>query len=255
MNPAFLSFLIAALVLLGMSAPAEAQRIQWFVDVKEDPISKRPLLEARVITAEGYRFRLWKRKDNSVWGEFTLPRGSRQVLTSDRLPQYRVDRQDPVDLEELKDLEIGSDPTLWKLNDRMVQFIVWGSVRDGFIPPTLRQMMLGKTLFVRYFTLLGEESEAEITLRRANQAIAQFLRVRPLDPKDEGAASDETFSTVAKDFQELCDDLRFTGDGTDYTECRRTFVLCSEQPDQTVETFKQCLGLEPSLSGSLTGEP
>ena len=238
---------IAVLTGLLIVVPsASAQRIQWFVDVQEDGISKKPILYARVITADGYQFLLFKRKDSSIWGEFTLQRGSGEVLSTDRLPIYRIDSNDPFDLDELKALESGSDPTLWKLDGSSFQFIIWGAAQTGFIPPALRQMMLGETLYFTYFTILGERSEAEIPLRRANQAIAQFLRVRPLNPKTDTDAPDESFNSIAKDFLDFCQDMQFTGNDTDYTRCRNTFALCSDTPDQTIESFKECLGLVPN---------
>ncbi|MDF1793291.1 MAG: hypothetical protein P1U88_15360 [Thalassobaculaceae bacterium] len=227
---------------------ALAQRIQWYVEVLDDPISGRPILEARILTRDGYRFKLMRMKDNSIWGQFSLPRSSQAMLTPDHLPTYRVDEHDSVNLDELKALEVTSEPTLYKVGGRDVQFIIWGDAREGFIPPMLRQMMLGEAIHVTYFTLLGERQSAELTLNRANQAIAQFLRVRPLNPeKDSVEDQTETFALVAKRFMELCDDLRFSGSETDYTACRNTFYTCSEAPEQTAQSFKQCLRFDPDM--------
>ncbi len=239
--------ILAALPLLG-AGEVRAQRIQWYVEVIEDPLSPRPILEARILTRDGYRFRLMRMKDNSIWGQFSLPRSSQAMLTPDHLPLYRIDEHDPVDLEELKALEVTSEPTLYKVAGRDVQFIIWGDAREGFIPPILRQMMLGENIHVTYFTMLGERQSAELTLNRANQAIAQFLRVRPLNPeKDSVEDQTQTFALIARRFTELCDDLRFGGSESDYTACRNTFYTCSEAPEQTAESFKQCLGFDPAM--------
>ena len=238
---------LAALPALG-AREAQAQRIQWYVEVIEDPLATRPILEARILTRDGYRFKLMRMKDNSIWGQFSLPRSSQAQLTPDHLPTYRIDENDPIDLEELKALEVSSEPTLYRVGGRDVQFIIWGDAREGFIPPVLRQMMLGETIHVTYFTLLGERQTAEITLNRANQAIAQFLRVRALNPeKDSVEDQTESFSLIARRFSELCDDLRFSGTETDYTACRNTFYTCSEAPEQTADSFKECLGFDPTM--------
>ena len=72
---------IAVLISFLIAVPsASAQRIKWFVNVQEDGISKKPILYARVITADGFQFLLYKRKDNAIWGEFTLQRGSGEVM-------------------------------------------------------------------------------------------------------------------------------------------------------------------------------
>ena len=243
--------LIAAVLALAgtlAATSAVANRVQWYVEALDDPLSKRPLLEARVLTHDGYGFKLMRRNDNSIWGEFNLPRSSQAMLTTDRLPVYRVDANDPIDLDELKKLEVGSDPTLYRIAGRAIQFIIWGDARQGFIPPILRQMMLGEAIHVTYYTILGERLEAELTLRRANQAIAQFLRVRPLDPEADAVEEPaESFALTAKRFQELCDDLRFTGNDSDYTRCRDLFFRCTETPGQTADSFKKCLGFEPPL--------
>lgn len=235
------------ILLLGPQ-PALGQQIQWYVEVVTDPISGRPILDARILTREGYRFKLMRRKDNSIWGQFSLPRSSQAMLTPDRLPTYRIDEGDPINLEELKKLEVSSEPTLYKVAGRDVQFIIWGDAREGFIPPVLREMMLGESINITYYKLLGERQEASITLNRANQAIAQFLKVRTLNPESDTIEDQtQTFSLVAKRFLELCEDLRFSGAETDYTSCRNTFYTCSEAPEQTADTFKQCLGFDPDM--------
>lgn len=235
-------------VPLFASTDASAQRIQWYVEVLTDPISGRPVLEARILTREGYRFKLMRMKDNSIWGQFSLPRSSQAMLTPDHLPTYQIDESDPINLETLKQLEVTSEPTLYKVAGRDVQFIIWGDAREGFIPPVLRQMMLGEDIHITYYTLLGERQSATLTLNRANQAIAQFLRVRALNPETDTIEDQtETFALVAKRFMELCDDLRFGGSETDYTSCRNTFYTCTEAPEQTAETFKNCLGFDPDM--------
>ena len=236
-------------MLLTLVLPArttDAARIQWYVEVLEDPISKKPVIEARVLTALGYHFDLRRREDNSIWAHFELPRSVRTMFSSRRLPTYWIDDNDPINLEQLKALEIGFTPTLYKVQGQELDFIVWGAAQPGFIPPVIRQMMLGETLYVKYWSFTEDEALAEIPLRRANEAIAQFLRVPPLD-RDNAKASGPatTFEVVARRYMELCGELRFSGVENAFTECRDQFVVCSERPDQTVDSLKACLGYEP----------
>lgn len=232
--------------VLGWSTHARAARVQWFVEVLIDPISKKPMLEARILTRRGFRFHLQHHRDSSIWAAFRLPRSVRKQLTSKRLPVYWVDDFDPIDLERLKELETGFKPTLYKLEGKQADFIVWGAALPGFIPPVLRQMMLGETLYVKYWTQLGEEELAEISLTRANEAIAQFLKVQPLNRlKDTVQGAATSFETVAKRYSEICEDLRFGIDDTDFTECREKYVQCSEAPAMTTGTLKVCLDYFP----------
>src|SRR3546814_16342533 len=93
--------------LTGLAA--EAARVQWYVDVHTDPIGKRPIMEARVLTQEGVGFKLMRRNDNSLWGEFTLPRSSEAMLTPDRLPSYPPADNDPSAPEGPQKLGGGSE--------------------------------------------------------------------------------------------------------------------------------------------------
>jgi len=230
------SFLVAA-------TPARAQSIQWYIEVLTDPITKAPILEARILSRRGYRFHLMKRDDNSLWAEFRMPRHVEKMISRKRLPTYWIDGNDPVNLEALKELEVGFKPTLYEISEKGVQFILWGALKKGQVPPPLRNFMLGETLHVRYWTSTGEMEQAEIPLKRANEAIAQMLNIAPLNRAPEATPQrrNETFETLARHYLDFCEELRFVGSDTDYGTCRNRFVSCSESPDQSEESFKSCL--------------
>jgi len=233
--------------LAANSPEARAARVQWFVEVLTNPISKKPFIEARILTRSGYRLHIFQKKDNSIWARFKLPRSVRKQLTKNKLPTFWVDNFDPIELNELKKLEIGFNPTLYKQSGKQIEFIIWGSATPGFIPPIIRQMMLGENIYIKYWTLMGEEGLAEITLNRANEAIAQFLRVQPLNKRTATVQGDSgsSFVTLAKRFTEICEDLRFTSADDNYTECRDLYILCSEAPMMTTEKLKVCLDFFP----------
>lgn len=248
----FLALVVGFIMItVGYAAPVSAARVQWFVEVLEDPITKKPTLEARVVTRRGFRVHLLRQRDNSIWAAFRLPRSVRKQLTKKRLPIYWVDDFDPIDLERLKELEVGFKPTLYKLEGKQVDFIVWGAAVPGFIPPVIRQMMLGETLYVKYWTQLGEEELAEISLTRANEAIAQFLKVQPLNKlKDTVQGEATSFENIAKRYSEICEDLRFGVDDRDFTECRDQYIQCSEAPEMNTGSLKVCLNYFPNNGNS-----
>jgi hypothetical protein len=242
LRPALI-FAIALGVLTTLSSGARAQTIQWYVEVLTDPITKAPVLEARILTRKGYRFHFQKRDDNSLWAEFRMPRHVEKNISRKRLPTYWIDGRDPVNLESLKELEVGFKPTLYNIDEKSVYFIIWGALKKGIVPPPLRDFMLGDTLHVRYWTETGEMEQADIPLKRANEAIAQMLNVTPLNRAPEVAEQrrSETFETVARHYLDFCDELRFVGSDTDFDICRDRFVTCSEAPDQSEESFRECL--------------
>jgi hypothetical protein len=236
------------MVLLTLfNETAYAARVQWFVEVLTDPVSKKPFIEARVLTRAGFRLHIFRKKDNSIWARFRLPRSMRKQLTKNKLPTFWIDNFDPIELEQLKKLEIGFNPTLYKQSGKQIEFIVWGSAIPGFIPPVMRQMMLGENIYIKYWSLMGEKGLAEIPLNRANEAIAQFLRVQPLNKRTDTVQGDSgsSFVTLAKRFTEICEDLRFTSTDNNYTECRDLYIECSESPGMTTEKLKVCLDFFP----------
>ncbi len=235
--------LFAAFLLASLAPRVQAQTIQWYVEVLTDPITKAPVLEARILTRKGYRFHFQKRDDNSLWAEFRMPRHIEKNISRKRLPTYWIDGRDPVNLESLKELEVGFKPTLYDITEKGVHFIIWGALKRGIVPPPLRDFMLGDTLHVRYWTETGEMEQADIPLKRANEAIAQMLNVTPLNRAPEVAEQrrSETFETVARHYLDFCDELRFVGSDKDFDVCRDRFVTCSEAPDQSEESFRECL--------------
>ena len=120
------SLLLAALIPLCVaSLSAKAQTNRWYVEVLIDPISKAPILEARILSRMGYRFHITKRDDNSLWADFRVPRQIKKTINLKRLPTYWIDGADPVNLESLKELEVGFKPSLYEISEKRVQFILW----------------------------------------------------------------------------------------------------------------------------------
>ena len=137
-----------SLILISgaVSFECKAARVQWFVEVLTDPVSKKAMIEARILTKDGYRLHIFKKKDDSIWARFRLPRTMRKQLTSKKLPTFWVDTFDQIELERLKKLEVGFNPTLYKQRGKQIEFIVCGSATPGLIPPVMRQMMLGENI-------------------------------------------------------------------------------------------------------------
>lgn len=247
MRPGHIIALIVSVIgcfaaLVAVPAHAGINPYSWYIESLIDPFSRKPVYEARVYNARGYRFRIWKKKDNSIWGEFRLPRSMEKQLSKDILPVYQVDTNDPIVLDDLRKLEVGFHTTLFKTVEKHTNFIIWGAATPGFIPPVLQQLMLGEELVVNYRTVLGETGIARFHLDRANEAVAKLLNVAPMEKNEDGTSSHKiSFSVIAKRYLEQCDILRFTGDDMDYANCRNLFTDCSEAPDQNSETFAGCL--------------
>ncbi|GIR55717.1 MAG: hypothetical protein CM15mP62_31880 [Rhodospirillaceae bacterium] len=99
----------------------------------------------------------------------------RKQLTSKKLPTFWVDTFDQIELERLKNLKLVSIQ-LYTNTGQTDRVYCMGFSHTGLIPPVMRQMMLGENIYIRYWTLMGDEDWREIPLARANEAIAQFLK-------------------------------------------------------------------------------
>ena len=233
-----------ALVLLAVASQnaAYAAKVQWYVEIL-DPKPDRPQgLEARVFTKDGFRVRLYRRDDASIWGEFVLPRLFQVGFDEASLPTLRVDGNLPHDLNALTRLEAGFERRLSRVVDKRVNFLIWKSATAGFIPPLLREMMKGKTMTVTYTTEDSRRQTVNVPLTRANRAIARFLDVTPLAKTTaDDASALASFDSIAAQHISLCDELRFSGDDGDYARCRRVFERCSEKPGQSTADFQACL--------------
>ena len=70
--------------------------------------------------------------------------------------------------------------------------------------------------------------------------------MQPLNRITDSVQGDaSSFETVAKRFYEICEDLRFGPEDTDFIECRDKYVLCSEAPGMTTGKLKVCLNYFP----------
>jgi hypothetical protein len=218
-----------------------SSNVKWFVDIKRDAVGKQTL-EARVSLEDGFRMRLYLRKNKAIWGELKLPRSQAYGFHEERLPVLRVDNNLPHMLNELVDMEMGFQRNLSYVIGKRLRFMIWNSAKQGFIPPLLAEMMQGTTLDITYALASGNVELVSIPLQRANEAIAKFLNVKPLkETSDRPTEEFENFEQIARQHITLCDDMRFSGDDEDFGRCRRVFVACSEIPAQTVADFRKCL--------------
>lgn len=236
--------------------PSASKERQWVVDVIGEKDDGARQMEAYIFTADGHHFRIFRRDDRSVWAELRLPRASEDRMTARYLPVYQVDDNPPHDLESLKQLEIGSKPQLYNVVDRTAAFLLWAGAEPGVVPQPLRELMLGDKLHITYRNRQGRERRVTLPLARANEAIARFLGVEPLEKTDTtGGNPNLAFRDLAKAHLERCELIQMWGGEDDFHACKRRFTMCSETPGQTPESYAACLAGDAAGAAASAGAP
>ena len=69
MKKYFYHIAISLILISGaVSFECQAARVQWFVEVLTDPVSKKAMIEARILTKDGYRLHIFKKnKRAKLW--------------------------------------------------------------------------------------------------------------------------------------------------------------------------------------------
>lgn len=134
----------------------------WEVRVEWDPMTDKRNASAWTITEDGHRFGFWFPDDGGV--RATLSRGAWAVqgFHEQLLPQYRVDREPPVEL-----LNANTDLQVKIKGDAMG----WQASADRSKPSAeLRAILSGKRLLVRYFDGGGQQHDVSFTIDGADRA-------------------------------------------------------------------------------------
>ena len=74
----------------------------WEVRVEWDPMTDKRKASAWTISEDGHRFGFWFPEDGSVRATLNRPQFALRGFHEQLLPQYRVDREVPVDLLNAK---------------------------------------------------------------------------------------------------------------------------------------------------------
>jgi len=163
------------LLLLVLFAPALAQA-GWEIRRSTDAMTDETRVSAQITTRDGHTFALYRRADRSVWAYLAVPERIGNLLTATRRPIYRVDKLAADDLDGTKRLEELTGKQHFLGNARGVTWLVWhGEGRPD--KGTLRDIMDGKQLLVRYFVIADRSREVRFDLSGARPVIAKALGV------------------------------------------------------------------------------
>lgn len=147
----------------------------WQVIESTDRMTDERSLRASTTLLSGHSFSITRMIDGTVWAILALPNTPLEIHGT-RLPQYRIDKLKAEDVDDLKRLEKLVKKPMVMSSTRSVAWLVWsgkGQPNTG----TLRNIMDGQTILIRYTKFPDDTAEVEFNLKGAKESIAKAIAV------------------------------------------------------------------------------
>jgi hypothetical protein len=176
--------------LLAIATIPSALGQSWKAIEVTDSITDRRTSVAETRLESGHSFAILRQTTGEVWAILSLPSGKFDVF-GQRRPQLRVDSNPAEDLESTRAVEKYIKQPIFRREPTTAAWRIW----DGSGEPyrgTLRDIMNGQTLLIRYYKFPEGSAELRFGLDGAKAAIAKVLGIKEeVDPA--AAAADATY--------------------------------------------------------------
>ena len=177
------------LVFTILTYPAYSNA-EWQVKVEIDPMTDEKIRSAHTINTEGNKFTLFQgtqkkvigrtvydTSDKIIWGKLSLPEDSAEQLSDKKLPAMRVDKHDPIDLNQKRKTQkivhnmTGKSTIGIESAPKWVNF----SMGNKFI---VNYFLVGKEILFRYYLTDGNKKYTKFSLKDADKAIMKAFNIR-----------------------------------------------------------------------------
>ena len=222
------SHAVLALFTVVFAAPCYAQ---WHVETRTDSMTDKLVKSAVLVNSEGHTLTIYRSEDKSIWAVFRLSSASLDVLASTP-PIYRIDKLPPNDLGEAKRSKIFH---MFEQEPKWVQWLIFhgdGPANTG----TLRELMDGHTLIVRYFLFTGGNKETTFNITGAKDAISRATGI-PSEADPNAATRDKRFHEVFAELSNKCQSLK----GKASVDCALRLGKCAEKANGDPEAMRACM--------------
>lgn len=168
---------IAAALLLTLIStifhPAAANG--WEVRVSTDAMTDEERRVAVTQNEQGHRLSLYRIDSGAVWMNFAVSDSSLDLISGDRLIDYRVDKSKPVRLGEVAKMrDLGIVLTEWE--PKWVNFQIWHGKEDQG-RRGITQLFEGDVLTVRYYLATGGYKDTRFSLKGAGPVMADAIGI------------------------------------------------------------------------------
>lgn len=208
----------------------------WRVTTEIDSMSDRVKRSATIVNGDGHSLSVYRGPGEAAWVLLSLGKSSFDTLAPRRAPIYRVDKNEPNDLESDRQLtESGLGLTLYAWEPRWVNFSIWHGKEAEGRSVKLRELMSGKRVVFRYTLSTGGYKETTFSLAGAGPAIAEALGIAATeDPEVAAAAS--AYRTEYVSASKRCQQ-----DMPRIRACFERVRACNKQAQGDLKTLQKCL--------------
>jgi len=185
----------------------------------------------------GHTFSIYRLSEGGpVWGNFALSEGMFDQVDWGKPPIYRVDKQAPTDLAEMKktqDMGVGIHAYEWE--PKWVNFLIWHGEKDEGIAKDLIHLMEGQNVVFRYYLSTGGFKDTSFSLKGAAPAISEAIGISPKIDYSAQQKIDEFNHAY------LAESKRCQQDMKSFKVCFSRVNDCRKQANKNIEKFKSCM--------------
>lgn len=208
----------------------------WNVETKTDSMTDEIKKTAVIVNDEGYSLSIYRHPSGAVWANFSLSDRSLDQLSPQKLPAFRVDKNEPHDItdeKQLQEMGVGLQSYAWE--PKWVNFLIWHGKESEGRSKTLDQLMQGKSVVFRYYLFTGGYKETTFSLDGAGPAIARALGISVEADKATVERAEELKRAYLAASRTCQKDKRA------FRACFERVNSCRKQSDNDLATFQQCM--------------
>ena len=227
------TFLLLALGL-SLTVPALAA---WTTKTTKDSMTDALKREAVVVNEDGHSLSIYRVPSGEVWANFALSNRSGDQLSPRQAPIYRVDKNEPDDLDlsrRLTERKLGVVLYAWE--PKWINFSLWHGKEEQGRGKKMMSLMSGESVVFRYYLGAGGYKETSFTLIGAGEAIAEALGI-PLSPDPEAEAKARAFNAAFSAASKACT----TGPIPNLRACIEKVTSCQKQSGRDTTAFTACI--------------
>lgn len=214
-----------------------AEASGWVIKSRTDAMTDKVKKTAVVSNPAGHSFSIYRiSEDGAVWGNFALSEKSLDQVDWSKPPIYRIDKNEPFDMDVLKKTsEIpGVDLKLYEWKPKWVNFMLWHGKKSDGVADDLRKLMIGKEIVFRYYLFTGGYKDTSFSLKGAGPVISKTIDVS--EKEDSSEKSKVHFRSVTSDAYSAC-----TNEPLKIIECNNKVMTCSKKANFDVDLFNECM--------------
>ncbi len=174
------TFVIFIILLLNQSLLCA----EWEIKREVDSMTDEEKISAVLFNGEGYKLKLYTLDSGEFFCTFSLPADSLDVLSHSQSPIYRVDKNEPCDLNlqakwQKKLNEMGIETKMYQQEPKWCNFNLsrkLDKVED--IGGALEEFAKGERIVFRYWLFTGGYKETSFIISGADKVISEVLKAR-----------------------------------------------------------------------------